>query len=163
MTAHILGSSGSFNIDQCYDDHMKLWCCLLRLLIKGVGFSPVGWELCTVIHCALFFPYFLNVIDFSIWPRRSFASNTYFSCFSDVFDVTLLLLLCVVQVQYEFNHVGFLQPLACVTADGDNGKANIDLFLWVFFVFEAFTHLTAQDSQNIFLIQSVDLVGWVLS
>lgn len=61
MTAHILGSSGSFNIDQCYDDHMKLWCCLLRLLIKGVGFSPVGWELCTVIHCALFFPYFLNI------------------------------------------------------------------------------------------------------
>lgn len=109
------------------------------------------------------FPIFLNVIDFSIWPRRSFASNTYFSCFSDVFDVTLLLLLCVVQVQCEFNHVGFLQPLACVTADGDNGKANIDLFLWVFFVFEAFTHLTAQDSQNIFLIQSVDLVGWVLS
>lgn len=82
-----------------------------------------------MIHCALFFPYFLNVIDFSIWPRRSFASNTYFSCFSDVFDVTLLLLLCVVQVQCEFNHVGFLQPLACVTADGDNGKANIDLFL----------------------------------
>lgn len=95
--------------------------------------------------------------------QRLIASNTYFSCFSDVFDVTLLLLLCVVQVQCEFNHVGFLQPLACVTADGDNGKANIDLFLWVFFVFEAFTHLTAQDSQNIFLIQSVDLVGWVLS